>query len=329
MRPQERGPLVTGASGFIGRAICERLSAEGTPWVGATRTGEPVAGRPTEAVGEVGPNTHWDRALRGCTAVIHLAARVHVMNEKSVDPLSDFRRVNVLGSLALARAAAKAGVRRFVFVSSIKVNGEQTLPGRPFRATDLPAPGDAYAISKYEAEQQLKALAYTTGMELVIVRPPLVYGPGGRGNFGALMRWIALRRPLPLGAISNNRRSLVGLDNLVDLLLICSTHPAASGHTFLASDGDDLSTAELIQRLAHAAGHPAHLLDVPEWALRGLARLVGRPGIAQRLCNSLQVDISNTYRVLGWHPPVSVNEALSRTTGPSADGTNPLPGQRK
>lgn len=307
--------LVTGANGFVGRAVCKRLAIDGRSWVGATRTGEPVAGCPTQAIGEIGPDTRWESALRGCDGVIHLAARVHVMNERSADPLAEFRRVNVQGSVALARAAAAAGVRRFVFVSSVKVNGEQTLPGQPFRATDAPAPEDAYAISKFEAEQQLQALAQATGMELVIVRPPLVYGPGVGANFGALMRWIGRGRPLPLGALRNNRRSLVAVDNLVDLLVRCATDPAAPGHTFLAGDGEDLSTAELVERIGMALGRPARQLALPPWLLRGLARAIGRPAIASRLCDSLQVDISNTCKVLAWQPPVSVDEALARAAG--------------
>jgi nucleoside-diphosphate-sugar epimerase len=226
--------------------------------------------------------------------------------------LAEYRRVNVDGTLALARAAAQAGVRRFVFVSSIKVNGERTPPGRAFRADDAPAPADAYGVSKWEAEQGLFALSRETGMEVVVIRPPLVYGPGAKGNFAALVRWVARGVPLPLGAVRHNRRSLVGLDNLVDLIVTCLDHPGAANEVFLAADGEDLSTADLLRRVGRAMGHPARLLPVPVWVLQAAAASLGKRAVAERLLGSLQVDGSKAGELLGWEPPCMVDEGLRR-----------------
>jgi UDP-glucose 4-epimerase len=273
------------------------------------------------SIGEIGPLTNWHGAfisirssqghIETVDAVVHLAARVHVMQETTADPLAEFRRVNVQGTMNLARQAASAGVRRFVFVSSIKVNGEATQLGRPFMADDAPAPLDAYGVSKMEAEQGLREIASQTGMEVVIIRPPLVYGPGVKANFAAMMRWLKRGVPLPLGAIYN-QRSLVALDNLVDLIVTCLTHPAAANQTFMVSDGEDVSTTELLRRMGQAMGHPARLLPVPASWLKVAAGLVGKGDVAQRLCGSLQVDISKTRELLGWVPPVSLDEGLRR-----------------
>jgi len=233
------------------------------------------------------------------------------MEDTAANPLDEFRRVNVQGTLNLARQAAAAGVRRFVFVSSIKVNGEMTQLGRPFTADDAPAPLDAYGVSKMEAEQGLREIALQTGMEMVIIRPPLVYGPGVKANFAAMMRWLRYGVPLPLGVI-HNQRSLVSLENLVDLLVTCITHPAAANQTFLVSDGEDVSTTELLRRMGQAMGKPARLLPVPGSWLKLAAGLVGKGDVAQRLCGSLQVDISKTRELLGWVPPVSLDEGLRR-----------------
>jgi nucleoside-diphosphate-sugar epimerase len=251
--------------------------------------------------------------LAGVSVVIHCAARVHVMNEEATEPLAEFRRVNVAGTLRLARQAAEAGVRRFLFVSSIKVNGEHSQPGRPFTADQHPAPGDPYGVSKCEAETGLRALSQETGMEVVIIRPPLVYGPGVKANFLAMMRWLWRGVPLPLGGITDNRRSLVFLDNLVDLIVTCIDHPAAANQTFLVSDDEDLSTTALLRRMAAALGRPARLVPVPVGLITLGARMIGRPGVAQRLCGSLQVDIGKTKELLDWSPPVSVGEGLRRT----------------
>ena len=243
---------------------------------------------------------------------MHLAARVHVMNDKSPDPLAEFRRVNVEGTVALARQAAIAGVRRFVFLSSVKVNGEFTEAGHLFTEDDAPAPEDSYAVSKYEAEQLLRQIAAETGMEVVIIRPPLVYGPGVKANFESMMRCLARGVPLPLAAVTNNRRSLVALDNLVGLIVTCLNHPAAANQTFLVSDGKDLSTAQLLKRMGAAIGQPARLFYLPPTLLKLGASVLNRPGIYQRLCGSLQLDIAKTRQLLGWTPPVSVDEGLRR-----------------
>lgn len=260
-------------------------------------------------VGAIDAETQWSEALLGIVTVVHLAARVHVMNDASENPMVEFRRINVAGTLNLARQAAAAGVKRFVFISSVKVNGERTAPGRPFTETDAPNPQDAYGQSKHEAEQGLRLMAEDTGMEVVIIRPPLVYGPGVKANFAALMRAVQRGWPLPLGAV-HNQRSLVALDNLVDFIVTCITHPKAANQTFLVSDGQDLSTTELVRGMAKAAGVPARLLPVPVWALQAAGALLGKGDAVQRLCGNLQVDISKARQLLGWVPPVSVEEGL-------------------
>jgi UDP-glucose 4-epimerase len=264
-------------------------------------------------VNVIDDETNWTDALDGGDGVvIHLAARVHVMQDVAVDPLAEFRMINVEGTLNLARQAAEAGVRRFIYLSTIKVNGEQTLPGHPFTERDLPAPLDPYGISKYEAEQGLRKLAQHTKMEVVIIRPPLVYGPGVKANFLNMMRWLHKGLPLPFATI-NNRRSLVALDNLIDLIVVCLKHPEAANQTFLVSDGEDLSTTGLLHRMAHALGRPPRLLPIPTSLLKVVAAILGRRDMAQRLCGSLQVDISKTKTLLGWSPPISVDEGLRRT----------------
>jgi UDP-4-keto-D-QuiNAc 4-reductase len=298
--------LVTGANGFVGRAVMRRMGG-----LGAVRDLTPDADASSDivAVGNIDETTDWRQALDGIRVVVHLAARVHVMEDRVANPLDDFRRVNVAGSLALARQAAGAGVRRLVYVSSIKVNGEATEPGRSFRAADKPNPRDPYGRSKAEAEEALQAVSASTGLELVIVRPPLVYGPGVRANFRMLMRWIVRGLPLPLGAVDNSR-SLVALENLVDLLEVCTRHPSAPGQVFLAGDGEDLSTPELVRRLARALNQRARLYPVPTTLLLSLGTLIGQRAVTQRLCESLKVDISPTMAALGWSPTVDVDSAL-------------------
>lgn len=307
--------LLTGASGFVGRAVQARLLSDNEHSLrSAMRQLPDKTPRELEfcfAPG-LGPDSDWNMALQNIDAVIHCAARVHVMQEQAADPLAEFRRTNVEGTLRLAQQAVEAGVRRFVFVSSIKVNGEWTLPGEAFSADDLPAANDPYGISKLEAEEGLLALAAASGLEVVIVRPPLIYGPGVKANFQSMLRWLNKGIPLPLGAIEN-RRSLVALDNLVDLLVICLVHPAAAGERFLVSDGEDLSTSELLRRIGQALGRPAHLLPVPQSWLEGGARLIGREDLSQRICGSLQVNIDKTRERLNWTPPVAVNQALTLT----------------
>jgi len=316
--------LVTGANGFVGRALCAALVSSGQIVVAATRHALSAAGPHISnfQISTLAADTDWQGGLQGCGAVVHLAARVHVMADTAADPLTEFRRVNVEGTLNLARQAVTAGVRRFVFISSIKVNGESTFPPHPgplptgarevFRADDGADPQDPYGISKHEAELGLRWLAAESGMEVVIIRPPLVYGPGVKANFQSMMCWLKRGVPLPLGAI-HNKRSLVALDNLVDLIITCLDHPAAANQTFLVSDGEDLSTTELLQRMGLALGRPARLIPVPTLLLQAGAAILGRGDMAQRLCGSLQVDISKTRTLLGWTPPISVDEGLRRT----------------
>lgn len=309
-----RRVLVTGATGFVGSAVLSRLRNEaGYRPVGSVRRQVTAQdGVELAVVGELEAETDWAPALAGVDVVVHTAARVHVMRDVAVDPLAEFRRVNVAGTLALARQAAAAGARRFVFVSSIKVNGEGTDPRRPYLANDAPAPVDAYGLSKLEAEQGLRQVAAVSGMEVTIIRPVLVYGPGVKGNFLTMMKWIAAGAPLPLGRIEN-ARSLVALDNLVDLIVCCLDHPAAAGETFLVSDGDDVSTTMLLRRLGTALRRPARLLPVPVGVLLAAARLAGSAAVADRLCGSLQVDIGHTRQRLGWAPPVRMDDALRQT----------------
>lgn len=317
--------LLTGASGFVGRAVQARLLSDAVHQLRCAQRQVPVAaltGVEYCLAPSLGGEADWSQALVGVDAVIHCAARVHVMREQAADPLAEFRRANVEGTLRLARQAVAAGVRRFVFVSSIKVNGEQTRPGEPFRADDLPQACDPYGISKREAEDALLALAQESGLEVVIVRPPLIYGPGVKANFLSMLRWLKRGVPLPLGAI-DNRRSLVALDNLVDLLVLCLSHPAASGQRFLVSDGEDLSTTELLRRLGQALGRPARLLPVPPAWIEAGARLLGRQSLSQRLCGSLQVNIDKTRERLGWIPPLTVDQALARTAAHFLESRHP------
>ena len=311
--------LVTGANGFVGSAVCAHALARGMTVRGAVRRPCVLpAGAECQVLEGLGEQSDWRAALAGIAVVVHAAARVHVMADTATDPLEEFRRVNVQGTLNLARQAAVAGVRRFVFTSSIKVNGEATQPGFPFGADAAPAPLDPYGISKREAEQGLRELSVQTGMEVVIIRPPLVYGPGVKANFAAMMRWLQRGVPLPLGAI-HNQRSLVALDNLVDLIVTCTAHPAAANQTFLVSDGEDVSTTELLRRMGQAMNRPARLIPVPASGLKLAATMMGKQDMAQRLCGSLQVDIEKTRQLLGWRPPLTLDEGLKK----AAEGFRP------
>ncbi len=305
--------FLTGATGFVGGAVLRRLVADNFSVTAALRAdSQVVVGQVRTVTFESLETASWEKELLGIDVLVHCAARVHVMNDAETDPLAAFRKVNVQGTLNLALQAAESGVRRFVFVSSIKVNGEGTDSGKPYTAQDLPMPGDPYGVSKLEAEEGLRELAVRTGMAVVIIRPVLVYGPGVKANFLNMMRWLDKGVPLPFGAI-HNARSLVALDNLVDLIVTTITHPAAANQTFLVSDGEDLSTTQLLHRMAAALGKPARLLPVPSWMLSTAANMLGKRSLSQRLCGSLQVDIGKTRSLLQWTPPMPVDEALKVT----------------
>ncbi len=307
--------LITGVNGFVGKTLSDELVIKGFNVNGTVRSVMSVdfPGAVTKfVIKDIDSKTDWQNALESVDVVIHLAGRVHVMKDTAIDALSEFRRVNVEGTLKLARQAVEDGVQRFIFISSIKVNGEGSILGQPYTPEDQPAPVDPYGISKREAEDGLRQLASETGMEVVIIRPPLVYGPGVKANFQSMMHWLDKGIPLPLGAI-HNRRSLVSLDNLIDLIVTCIHHPAAANQIFIAGDGEDLSTTELLQRMAAGLGKKAWLIPVPSFILEWGARLVGKQAITQKLCGSLQVDISKARDLLDWKPPVSVDEALRKT----------------
>jgi nucleoside-diphosphate-sugar epimerase len=308
--------VLTGANGFVGKSVHAALLGAGKPVRALSR----AAGPGLMQVGSMTSTMDWRPALKGATCVIHLAARVHTGNDRAHDSRLEFRQVNVDSTLHLASQAAQLGVKRFVFISSIKVNGETTILGRCFRAEDTPQPTDFYARSKLEAEEGLWELAKATGMEIVIIRPPLVYGPNVRANFGNLMEWISRGFPLPLGAVTENRRSLIAVENLTDLIICCTQHPRAANELFLACDGEDLSTTELIRRIGIALGRPARLVSVPTAVLESLASLVGKKQLAQRLLGSLQVDIAKACEVLGWRPPLSATEGLISAAKPLRDG---------
>ena len=301
--------LVTGANGFVGQALCPLLENAGWSVRKAVRL--PQEG--CIAVGDIGPNTDWRAALDGMDAVAHLAARAHIMQDTAQDPLAIYRATNCAGTENLARQAAQAGVKRLVYISSIKVNGEYTTD-RPFRANDIPHPQDPYGVSKWEAEQALQRVASETGLEIVILRPPLIYGPGVKANFLRLMQLITRNLPLPLGLVKN-RRSLLYLGNLADSIRICLSHPAAPGKTYLLSDGDPLSTAELVRHLAAALGKPATLLPIPPSLLRLAGLLTGKRAEVARLLDSLEVDSSAIRHELDWQPPNTLEQGLAAAAG--------------
>lgn len=302
--------ILTGANGFVGSCLFSQL--EQNPQFQAVglcrRMPQGISGSTLHAVGDL-QQADLSALLPGVDVFIHSAARAHIMRDEVPHPQAEYRRVNVEGTLNLARQAVAAGVKRFIFISSIGVNG--TLNTQPFIADDQPNPAEPYAQSKWEAEQGLTQLAAETGMELVIIRPPLVYGPSAPGNFGSLVRWVGKGVPLPLGAI-HNKRSLIGIDNLVDLIICCINHPAAANQVFLAGDGEDISTTQLLRGVAKALRRPSRLIPVPASLLLLGSTLLGKKAMAQRLLGSLQVDISKTRELLDWTPPVSVEEGLKR-----------------
>ena len=308
---------VTGAAGFVGCALVKALSARGLPVRGLIRTRNSLSCSSHSnfenfIVGDIHARTDWSHSLRDVDCVIHCAARAHILREVASNPLAAYRIVNVAGTRHLAEQAAALGVKRLVYLSSVKVHGEKTEAGSRFARDDKPMPEDAYGVSKWEAEQALREVSARTGLEIVIVRPPLVYGPGVKGNFRRLLGLAASGAPLPFGAVCN-RRSLAGLANLVDLLIRCVDHPAAAGQTLLVSDDHDLSTPALIRGLRRALGKSPRLLPVPPSILRLVGRITGKAAEVERLIGSLQVDITHTREVLGWTPPVSVDEGLRQT----------------
>lgn len=308
--------LVTGANGFIGRSLCGALRSKHYAVVAALRSlNMSRADIEQVVINSIDGSSDWVLALKTVDVVVHLAARVHIMNDNLADPLAEFRKVNVEGTLNLARQAAAVGVKRLIFISSVKVNGEATSLGSPFTEQNIANPQDAYAISKFEAEQGLLELATQTGMEVVIIRPPLVYGAGVKANFANMMRAIKRGLPLPLGAIYN-KRSFVSVQNLVSLIVHCIEHPAAANQVFLVSDGYDLSTTELLRQCAAALGVKSRLIPVPQKLIEFGAYILGKNDLAQRVCGNLQVDISKARTLLGWEPPFSVKDGLRST----ADG---------
>jgi len=304
--------LLTGASGFVGQALCAALARQNLPFRAVVRdASRAVAGVPAWVMPDQSARADWSAALAGVSAVIHLAARAHVMRDAAADPLAEYRAVNVDTAVNLARQAVQHGIRRMVYVSSIKVNGEGTDGRGSYSETDAPQPMDPYGHSKLEAEQALRELADRSGLELCIVRPALVYGPGVKGNLQRILSGLWRGMPLPLGAI-DNRRSLMGVDNLCQALMLCAVHPAAAGQLFLASDGEDLSTTQLCRFLAAGLDRPVRLLPVPAAALRLLGGLTGQGAQIQRLCGSLQVDSSRMRRMLPWQP-LPVARGLAET----------------
>lgn len=338
--------LITGTNGFVGQSVCAQAVRQGLSVRGALRKyGDVRANIGAVTVGEITGTTDWSGALRDVDVVIHLAARVHVMHDDAANPLDEFRKVNVAGTERLARSAAASGVKRLVYVSSIKVNGESTLspsssdgatshstrppkdgdqaagyPARRrgerniFTESDIPSPQDPYGVSKWEAEQALHRVAAETGLEIVIVRPPLVYGPEVKGNFAQMLKILAKGIPLPLASV-RNLRSLVYVENLADALIACATHPDAAGQTYLISDGEDISTPGLLRQLGDAMGHPAQLFPCPPVLLKLAGRLSGKANQIERLVGSLQLDSRKIRRELNWTPPYTLQQGLQKTAG--------------
>lgn len=308
--------MVTGANGFVGKAVCAELTARGFHVVGAVRDASVIGDTCTDlwkdvfSVGDIDCRTDWTSALAGCSSLIHLAARAHILNDTIEDPLAAFRETNVDGSVQLARCAARAGVKRFVFVSSVGVNGNMNK--QAFTESDTPAPAEAYAVSKLEAEQALAKELKGGGMELVIVRPPLVYGPECPGNFRRLLRLLSSSVPLPFGAI-RNKRSFVGVWNLADFLATCVVSETAADQVFLVSDMEDVTLPDLLRGLGKGMGKTAPLFSLSPALLRALASATGKRGLYEKLCGNLTVDASHARTVLGWTPPVPLAEGLRRT----------------
>ncbi|MBA4381369.1 MAG: NAD-dependent dehydratase [Sideroxydans sp.] len=305
--------LITGASGFVGRALCIESTKRGMRTKAVTRIQSKFDTPVTPIIlSSIDGETEWGNKLNEVDVVIHLAARVHVMKDLSADPFDEFRKVNVEGTVHLARCAAKMGVKRFVYVSSIKVNGEETACGEKYSESSLPSPQDPYGCSKWEAEQALGQIGAETGLEIVIIRPPLVYGAGVKGNFVQMLKVLSKCLPLPLASVKN-QRSLVYVNNLADALITCALHPRAAGQTFLVSDGEDISTPDLLRNLGVWLGHPALLFPCTQKLLIFLGRLVGKSDQVQRLLGSLQIDSGKIRRELNWTPPFTLQQGLQAT----------------
>lgn len=300
--------LITGAGGFVGTSLVSEMARRGIPYRAVTRR----RGQNSFVIPNIDGQTDWTAALDGVEIIVHLASRAHVTHETASQTETQIQCANVDATLNLARQAARAGVKRFVFISSIKVNGEATAPGRPFTAMDRPDPQNLYARSKLDSELGLFAIARETGLEVTVIRPPLVYGPGVKANFGTMMQWIDRGIPLPLGAV-NNKRSFVYVGNLVDLIIVAAGHPRAAGEVFLVSDDEDMSTTELFRRLAVALGRQCWVMPVPASLLKLAATMLGRRDVANRLIDSLQVDCGRTREVLGWTPRINVDVGLQQT----------------
>ncbi len=308
--------LITGINGFVGLPLSEYLMATGHQVLGAVRSHDSLSLVNShiqfKVIGDIDENTDWYGCLGGVECVIHLANRAHVMDEQSSNPLALYRKVNTAGTLNLARQAAAACVKRFIFVSSIKVNGESTIPGQALTSKDQHIPVDPYGLSKYEAEVGLKLISDQTSLEVVVIRPPLIYGPGVKANFLKMMQWVEKGIPLPLGAIKN-QRSMLGIDNFINFIELCLIHPNAVGQTFLVSDDYDISTTELLKEIAAAMHRPPRLLSMPQWCIEKLLILLGHRYISERLCGSLQLDITLAKKVLSWRPPHTFKDQLNRT----------------
>ncbi|MDF9388195.1 UDP-glucose 4-epimerase family protein [Vibrio anguillarum] len=302
--------LVTGSSGFVGSAFVEFAESRGDVCIKQRRS---LSGESDNTIflADLSSSTDWSLALKGVECVVHCAAIVHQM--KGVSEIDIYRRANTEGTLVLARQAAEAGVKRFVFVSSIKVNGETTDSGSPFKSDVLAAPSDPYGLSKFEAEQHLRLLSQETGLEVVIIRPTLVYGPGVKANFASLMNLVSKGVPLPFACITQNKRSFVSVTNLVDLIITCIDHPKAANQTFLVSDDCDVSTSQMIREMARALDKPRWQLPVPIWCYKLVGKLFNKSNVVDRLIGSLQVDISHTKEILGWTPPQTLEEGFKKT----------------
>lgn len=307
--------VLTGMSGFVGQTLLPRLLNKENNIRAAVRLlNKTLDGQVSQfSIDNICKNQNWESIVTGADIVIHCAARVHVMDDSAANPLDEFREVNTYGTLNLAQQAADAGVKRFIFISSIKVNGESTDLGFPFKPDDTFIPTDPYGLSKYEAEIGLHKIAKETGMEVVIIRPTLVYGPGVKANFASLMNLVSKGLPLPFGCITNNKRSLVSVNNLVDLIITCIDHPKAVNQVFLVSDDHDLSTSEMVREMAKSLSNPQWQLPIPKWCYRLAGNVFGKKDVVDRLLGSLQVDITHTKETLDWKPPQTLQEGFKET----------------